>query len=110
MGQRELLKGGTVIWMQEWNTRHAGFLNSFLKCKPTSRQLLNETKSYLAASDASLSSSSSLHEQKLWCRKETKQKKQAECERVTQQSRAKRKWSKCAFKNQPLEHWDTLLW
>lgn len=41
------------------------------------------------------------------CRKETK-KKQAEHERVTQQSTAKHKWSVCAFKNHPLEPWDTL--
>lgn len=42
-----------------------------------------------------------------WCRKETK-KKQAEHERITQQSRAKHKWCVFAFKNHPLEHQDTV--
>lgn len=42
------------------------------------------------------------------CRKETK-KKQAQRERVTQQSGAKHKWSICAFRNHPLGHRDALL-
>lgn len=48
MGQRELAKYSIIIKMQECNTKHAGSPNSFLKCKPTSRQLLKENQVLLS--------------------------------------------------------------